>query len=102
MIPYMVGKLAPNLSHLTRGLVSPVGAIFVPFPPKSGTNMLHPRPPPPIVELGSRRNITLVQQCVYNWSALKFPVVQTFLFTTRYTIAHSILLYCLMTLIIVY
>ena len=48
MIPYMVGKLAPNSSHLTRGLVnmSPVGATFVPFPPKTGTNLLHPRPPP--------------------------------------------------------
>ena len=30
--------------------MSPVGAIFVPFPPKTGTNMLHRRPPP-IVEL---------------------------------------------------
>ena len=28
----------------------PVGAIFVPFPPKTGTNLLHPRPLPPIVE----------------------------------------------------
>ena len=26
--------------------MSPVGAIFVPFPPKTGTNMLHPRPRP--------------------------------------------------------
>ena len=31
--------------------MSPVGAIFVPFLPQTGTNMLHPRPPPPIVEL---------------------------------------------------
>ena len=48
MIPYVVGKLAPNSSHLTRGLVKfvPVGTIFVPFPPKTGTNMLHPLPPP--------------------------------------------------------
>ena len=31
--------------------MSPVGAIFVPFPPRTGTKMLHPRPPPPpIVE----------------------------------------------------
>ena len=30
--------------------MSPVGAIFVPFPPQTGTNMLHPLPPP-IVEL---------------------------------------------------
>ena len=30
--------------------MSPVGAVFVPFPPKPGTNMLHTLPPP-IVEL---------------------------------------------------
>ena len=30
--------------------MSPVGAIFVSFPPKTGTNMLHPRSPS-IVEL---------------------------------------------------
>ena len=30
--------------------MSPVGAIFVPFTPKTGTNMIHPRPPA-IVEL---------------------------------------------------
>ena len=30
--------------------MSPVGAIFVPFLPKTGTKMLHPLPPP-IVEL---------------------------------------------------
>ena len=50
MIPYMVGKFAPNSTHLTRGLVKYVpGTIFVPSPPKKGTNVLHPRPPP-IVE----------------------------------------------------
>ena len=44
--PYMVGKLASNLSHSTRGLVKcvPVGVIFVPFPPKMGTNLLNLRP----------------------------------------------------------
>ena len=48
MIPYMVGKLAPNSSHLTRGRsnMSPVGAIFVPFPPKTGTKLLQPPPTP--------------------------------------------------------
>ena len=25
--------------------MSPVGAIFVPFPPKTGTSLLNPRPP---------------------------------------------------------
>ena len=47
MIPYMIGKLAQNLLHLTRGWsnMSPVGAIFVPFSAKTGTNTLHPHPP---------------------------------------------------------
>ena len=26
--------------------MSPVGAVFVQFPPKTGINLLHPRPPP--------------------------------------------------------
>ena len=30
--------------------MSPLGAIFVPFPPKTGTSLLHPPPPPPTVE----------------------------------------------------
>ena len=43
MIPYIVGKLAPNSSHLRRGLVKYVlgTGFFVPFPPKTGTNLLH-------------------------------------------------------------
>ena len=47
MILYMVGKLDPNSPHFTRGLanMSPGGAIFVPSPPKTGTNLRHPRPP---------------------------------------------------------
>ena len=47
MILYMVDKLALNSLHLTRGWpnMSPVGAIFVPFPPKTGKKLLHPRPP---------------------------------------------------------
>ena len=31
--------------------MSPEGAIFVPFPPKPGTNMLHPLPPPQSLNL---------------------------------------------------
>ena len=41
--------------------MSPVGAIFVPFPPKTETDMLHFRPPPIvelIVELSVRRSET--------------------------------------------
>ena len=32
--------------------MSPVGAIFVPFPPKTGTNLLHPSPPPFVERVG--------------------------------------------------
>ena len=47
MIFYMVGKLAPNSPHSTSRLVKYVSgeAIFVPSPPKTGTNLRQPRPP---------------------------------------------------------
>ena len=32
----------------------PVGAIFVPFPSKTGTNLLHPRPPPQPLRVRNR------------------------------------------------
>ena len=54
MIPYMVDKLAQNLSPLTRGLVKyvPDRGYFRAVPSQTGTNMLHScPPPPPIVEL---------------------------------------------------
>ena len=52
MIPYMAGKLAPNSSRLTRGIVKRVPGrdYFRAIPSQTGTNMLHPRPPL-IVEL---------------------------------------------------
>ena len=34
--------------------MSPVGAIFVPFPPKTGTNMLHPLPQSPNLSNGNK------------------------------------------------
>ena len=34
--------------------MSPVGAIFVPFPPKTGKNMLHPRPLPIVQRMRNR------------------------------------------------
>ena len=62
MIPYMVGKLAPNSSHLTRGLVKyiPGRGYSVPFPPKTGTNLLHPRPPQSLNESTARKKRALV------------------------------------------
>ena len=44
--------------------MSPVGTIFVPFPPKTGTNMLHPLPHP-IVELvcGAKTVSLTVEMC---------------------------------------
>ena len=51
MIPYMVGKLAPNPSHLTRGLVKyvPGRGYFRAFPSQDGDKYVT-SPRPPIVE----------------------------------------------------
>ena len=52
MIPYMlVGKLAPNSSYLTRGLVNyvPVRSCFRAVPSQNG-DIFVTSPPPPIVE----------------------------------------------------
>ena len=53
MIPYMVGKFAPNLSHLTRGLVKyvPGRGHFRAVPSQIGDKYVTSPPPPPIVEL---------------------------------------------------
>ena len=52
MIPYMVGKLAPNSSHLTSGLVEyiPGRGYFRAFPSQNGDKYVT-SPPPSIVEL---------------------------------------------------
>ena len=51
MIPYMVGKLAPNSSHLTRGLVKyvPGRGYFCAVFSQNGDKFVT-SPPPPIVE----------------------------------------------------
>ena len=51
MVPYMVGKLAPNSSHLTRGLVKHVlgGGCFRAVSSQNGDKFVT-IPPPPIVE----------------------------------------------------
>ena len=41
--------------------MSPIGAIFVPFPPKTGTILLHPRPSPQSLN-GSLNYPTFIQQ----------------------------------------
>ena len=52
MIPYMVGKLAPNSSRLTKGLVKyvPGTGNFRAVPSQNGDKYVT-SPPPPIVEL---------------------------------------------------
>ena len=51
MIPYMVCKLAPNSSHLTRGLVKYVsGRDYFRTVPSQNGDKLVTSPPPPIVE----------------------------------------------------
>ena len=49
MISYMVGKLAPNLSHLTRGLVKyvPGRGYFRAVPSQNGDTYVTSPPPPP-------------------------------------------------------
>ena len=53
MIPYMVGKLAPNSSHLARGLVKyvPGRGFFRAVPSQNEDECVTSPPPPPIVEL---------------------------------------------------
>ena len=52
MIPYMVGKFAPNSSHLTRELVKyvPGRIYFRAVPSQNGDKIVTSPPPPPIVE----------------------------------------------------
>ena len=49
MTLYMVGKLAPNSSHLTRGLVKsfPGKGYFRAVPSQNGDKYVTPPPPPP-------------------------------------------------------
>ena len=53
MIPYMVGKFAPNSSHLTRGLVKyiPDRGYFRAVPSQNGDKYVTNPSPPIIVEL---------------------------------------------------
>ena len=52
MIPYMVGKLAPNSSHLTRGLVKYILGrnYFRAVSSQNGDKFVTSPPPPPIVK----------------------------------------------------
>ena len=56
MIPYMVGKLAPDSSHLTRRLVKyvPGRDYFRAVPSQNGDKYVT-SPPPPIVDLVVKR-----------------------------------------------
>ena len=56
MIPYMVGKLAPNVSHLTRGLVKyvPGRGFFRAVPSQNEKKFVTSPPPPSTVERLSR------------------------------------------------
>ena len=60
MIPYMVGKLTPNLSHLTRGLVKyiPVRGYFRAVSSQNGDKYVTSPPPPPIVEVVHRLRVS--------------------------------------------
>ena len=73
MIPYRAGKLTPNLSHLTRGLVKyvPGRGYFCAVPSQNGDKYVTSPPPPPIVELVLQYFITFylflcfTSRCLY-------------------------------------
>ena len=53
--------------------MSPVGTIFVPFPPKTGTNMLHPLHPP-IVELVCNPSFLCIYEII-QYSSVHFTIL---------------------------
>ena len=71
MIPYMVGKLVPNPTYYTRGLVKyvPGRGYLGAVPSQTGTNLLHPLPPQSLN--GSIGNRLLY----YYWVGLRPPSV---------------------------
>ena len=74
MILYMVGKLAPNSPHFTRGLVKyvPGRGYFRAVPSQNGDKFAT-SPPPPIVE---RLGISCVSEAtVYALQKKRFPGV---------------------------
>ena len=77
MIPYMIGKLAPNSSHLTRGFVQYVPgrdhfrAVFS----QNGDKFVTPPPPPQSLKGSPLNGLTLgyleglvVRDCLIVWS----------------------------------
>ena len=52
MIPHIVGKLAPNSTHFTKGLIksAPGRGYFRAIPSQNGEKIVTSPPPPPIVE----------------------------------------------------
>ena len=67
MIPYMVGKLAPNLSHLTRGLVKYVpGRGYLRAVPSQNGDKYVTSPPPPPQSLNWSKRLRAVRK--YYWS----------------------------------
>ena len=68
MIPYMVGKLAPNSSHLTRELVRyvPGRSYFRAVPSQNGDKYVTSPPPPQALNLSFRVCVCVcVCVCIY-------------------------------------
>ena len=64
MIPYMVGKLAPNSSHLTRGFVKyvPGRGYFRAVPSQIGGKHVTTPPPPQSLNRSTRMILVHVQK----------------------------------------
>ena len=65
MIPYMAGKLAPNSSHLTRGLVKyvPGRGYFRAVPSQNGDKYVTSPPPPQSLNLSKKDRVDVVRFC---------------------------------------
>ena len=75
MIPYMVGKLGLNSSHLTRGLVKYVSGrgYFRAVSSQTGGKLSHPRPPPIVKRVDRPLTTQIKCTALVIVSMIKFP-----------------------------
>ena len=70
--------------------MSPVGPIFVPFPPKAGKKMLHPRPP----WHGGLGGVCSIHECYLHVCTVRVPLEQCLAWLVRPMYLSCSCLYC--------
>ena len=92
MIPYMVGKLAPNPTHFTRGFVKyvPVRGYFRAVSSQNGDKFVTSPPPPPQSLNDSSRQSTLGQHVPHDSGRPRPPISDRGIIFWRYTIEHDL------------